>query len=119
MDRNLPLMIAQILYDKKAQSIIALDVHDMTVITDFMVIANGRNAIQVKTLADEVQDKLAQKGIEPLRVEGQQDGRWIVLDYNTVLVHLFHTEERDFYRLDKLWENSDNRIPLPFDDSED
>ena len=91
----------------------------MTVITDTMVIANGRNAIQVKTLADEVEDKLAQEGVEPLRVEGHQDGRWIVLDYGTVLVHLFHTEEREFYRLDKLWENSDNRIALPFENGDE
>ena len=112
---ELILKIAKILYDKKASNIVALDVSDLTVITDGMLIASGRSAIQVKTLAEEVEDQLSALGIEPTRKEGHQDGRWIVLDYGTVLVHLFHTEERDFYRLDKLWENENNRIPLPFE----
>lgn len=107
--------IAGILYDKKAQNIVALNVADMTVITDCMVIASGRSALQVKTLADEVEDRISEAGMEPLRKEGQQEGRWVVLDYGTVLVHIFHTEEREFYRLDKLWEAENNRIALPFD----
>lgn len=107
--------IAGILYDKKAQNIVALNVADMTVITDCMVIASGRSALQVKTLADEVEDRISEAGMEPLRKEGQQEGRWVVLDYGAVLVHIFHTEEREFYRLDKLWEAENNRIALPFD----
>ena len=107
--------IAATLYEKKAQDIVALDVSGMTVITDAMVIASGRSALQVKTLADEVEDRLGAAGIYPLRKEGQQEGRWVVLDYGTVLVHIFHTEEREFYRLDKLWEHDGNRMPLPFD----
>lgn len=107
--------IATTLYEKKAQNIVALDVSELTVITDCMLIASGRSAIQVKTLADEVEERLSEIGIDPIRKEGQQEGRWVVLDYGTVLVHIFHTEERDFYRLDKLWEGENNRIPLPFD----
>lgn len=111
--------IVTILYGKKAQQIVALDVSALTVITDCMVIATGRSTLQVKTLADEVEDRLAEVGIEPLRKEGHQDGRWVVLDYGAVLVHLFHTEEREFYRLDKLWEHDNNRIPLPFEEEQD
>lgn len=111
--------IATLLYDKKAQNIVALDVSSLTVITDCMLIASGRSAVQVKTLADEVEDRLSEIGIEPNRKEGHQDGRWIVLDYGSVLVHIFHTQERDFYRLDKLWEQDQNRIPLPFDGEEE
>ena len=107
--------IAGILYEKKAQNIVALDVSGMTVITDCMLIASGRSALQVKALADEVEDRLSEVGIEPARKEGQQEGRWIVLDYGSVLVHIFHAEEREFYRLDKLWEADQNRIALPFD----
>ena len=114
--RELAQQIATILYDKKAQNIVALDVSDMTVITDAMVIASGRNALQVKALADEVEDRMSAAGREPARKEGQQEGRWIVLDYGVVLVHVFHTEEREFYHLDKLWEKDGNRIPLPFDE---
>lgn len=107
--------IATLLYDKKAKDIVALDVQKLTVITDYMLIASGRSTLQVKTLADEVEDRLSEIGIEPLRKEGHQEGRWIVLDYGTVLLHLFHTEDRDFYRLDKLWEDGQNHVLLPFD----
>ena len=111
--------IATILYEKKAQHIVALDVSELTVITECMLIANGRSALQVKTLADEVEDRLTAEGINPARKEGQQEGRWIVLDYGSVLVHLFRTEEREFYRLDKLWEQDNNIIPLPFEDTDE
>ncbi|MCI5956321.1 MAG: ribosome silencing factor [Clostridiales bacterium] len=110
--------IANALYQKKAQNIVALDVSEMTVITDAMVIASGRSAIQVKTLADEVEERMSEAGVEPRRKEGQQDGRWIVLDYGDVLVHVFHMEEREFYRLDQLWDNGANRITLPFENQE-
>ena len=112
--------IATILYEKKADHIIALDVSDMTVITDCMLIATGRNSIQVRTLAEEVEDQLAAMGVQPTRKEGHQEARWIVLDYGEILVHIFHAEQRDFYRLDKLWDNGTNRIALPFEqDSEE
>lgn len=111
--------IAGILYEKKAQNIVALNVTGMTVITDYMVIASGRNALQVKALADDLEDKLAEAGLEPSRKEGQQEGRWVVLDYQTALVHIFHNEEREFYRLEKLWEGENNRVALPFDSSDE
>ena len=111
--------IADALYQKKAHNIVALDVSEMTVITDAMVIASGRSALQVKTLADEVEERMSEAGVEPRRKEGQQDGRWVVLDYGDVLVHVFHMEEREFYRLDQLWDNGANRIALPFESQED
>lgn len=117
--KEIVLKAATALYDKKAQDIVALDVSGLTVITDAMVIASGRNVLQVKALADEVEDQLSQAGVEPLRKDGQQDARWIVLDYGTVLVHVFHIQEREFYHLDKLWEHENNRIPLPFDDADE
>ena len=110
--------IAKVLYDKKAQDIVALDVTGLTVITDCMLIASGRSSIQVKTLADEVEERMTEMGFEPIRKEGQQDGRWVVIDYGTVLVHIFHPQEREFYRLDKLWESDQNRIVLPFMEEE-
>lgn len=111
--------ITRTLYEKKALDIVALDVAPLTVITDTMVIASGRSTIQVRTLADEVEERLSEMGEEPLRKEGQQDGRWVVLDYGSVLVHIFHTQEREFYRLDKLWESDQNRIALPFIEEEE
>ena len=116
MNHELALKIANILYEKKAQNIVALNVKELTVITDCMLIATGRSTIQVRTLAEEVEERMTEMGYEPLRKEGYQEGRWIVIDYGEVLVHLFHMEERDFYRLDKLWEMDSNRIALPFDE---
>ena len=110
--------IVTFLHEKGAQQIAALDVADMTVITDCMIIANGRNTQQVKTLAEQTEDRLAEYGVFPLRKEGNREGRWVVLDYGSVLVHLFHTEEREFYRLDKLWDNGANFFPLPFEQEE-
>ena len=118
-ERENLLKAAEALEQKKAQDIVALDVSALTVITDTMLIASGRNVLQVKTLADEVEDKMAEAGVPLLRRDGQRDSRWIVLDYGTLLVHLFHTQEREFYRLEKLWEHDGNRIPLPFDENEE
>ncbi len=116
MNHQLVKEMAQILYDKKAQDIVALDVTGLTVITDCMLIASGRNTLQVRTLAEDLQERMAEKGLDPIRREGQQDGHWVVLDYGEVLVHIFHTEDREFYRLDKLWENENNRVALPFEE---
>ena len=106
--------IARILYDKKALDITVLRVGHMTVITDYMVIASGRSSLQVKALADDVDDALALEGVTLRAREGQGEGRWIVLDYGTVLVHIFHPEDRQFYHLERLWEDGENRVLLPF-----
>ena len=97
--------IANILYDKKAQNIVALNVKDLTVITDCMLIATGRSTIQVRTLADEVEERLTEMGFEPIRKEGHQEGRWIVIDYGDVIVHIFNEETRGFYDLERLWKD--------------
>ena len=106
--------IARILYDKKALDITVLNVSHLTVITDYMVIATGRSSLQVKALADDVDDALAMEGVTLRAREGQGEGRWIVLDYGTVLVHIFHPEDRQFYHLERLWEDGQNRVALPF-----
>lgn len=116
---SLALRIARILYDKKAQDITVLNVAHLTVITDYMVIASGRSALQVKALADDVDDALAMEGVILRAREGQGEGRWIVLDYGTVLVHIFHPEDRRFYHLERLWEDGQNRVLLPFVEEED
>ena len=107
--------IAKVLDDKKAIDIRALRVGHLTVITDYMLIASGRNILQTKALAEDVEDKMAELGV-PLRSrEGQQEGRWIVLDYGTVLVHIFHPEAREHYHLEKLWSDGENEVDLGLD----
>ena len=114
-EMNLAEKIAKILYDKKALDITVLHVGHMTVITDYMVIASGRSSLQVKALADEVDDAMAMEGVQLRSKEGNAEGRWIVLDYGTVLVHIFHPEDREFYHLERLWDDGQNRVELPFD----
>ena len=95
--------MAKILWDRKASDILVLDVRGLTVLCDYMVIASGRNANQVKALADDVDELMAEEGAVLRRSEGTQEGRWVVLDYATILVHIFHQEERAYYNLERLW----------------
>ena len=119
-ERALALRAAEILYNKKALDVVALDVSHMTVITEYMVICTGRTAQQVHALCEDVEDGLAEEGILPKKKEGQNEGRWAILDYGHVLVHVFHPEERQYYRLERLWDEGTNRLDLPFiqDDEE-
>lgn len=101
--------IANILDSKKAQDIVIIKVGDMTIISDYFVVASAPSVTHVQTLSEEVQRKLFEEDNErPARVEGEREGRWIVLDYGDVLVHLFHNEERAFYQLERLWKVEDN-----------
>ena len=104
-------LICKILSDKKASNIVYLDVEKKTSLCDYFIIAGGRSKTQVKTLAENLEEIL-KKNYEliPRRVEGAQGGRWAVLDYNDVIVHLFGDEERDFYHLERLWEDGANLI---------
>ena len=101
--------IAKILDDKGATDIQILEVGHMTSITDFFVVASGRNVQFVHTLADDLEDKLAEEDILPRRKEGKNGARWIVLDYAHVIVHLFHPEERQFYNIERLWQDGTNQ----------
>lgn len=114
--REIALNAAQILHDKGAQNITVLDVSKLTVITEFMVIASGRNALQARALAEHLEEGLQTTGISPIHKDGHPGSRWLVLDYGAVFIHIFLPQERDFYHLDKLWEQENNRIPLPFDE---
>jgi ribosome-associated protein len=81
-----------------------LKIEDLTIVTDYIVIATGTSTTQVKALADEVEYQLeTQHGMSPSRVEGYESKNWILMDYDTVIVHVFHPEARNYYNLDKLW----------------
>ena len=90
--------------DKKATDVLVLDVGDVLSITGWFVIASGSNPRLVRTIAEEVEARLkAEFGFEPLRVEGLDGLRWVLLDYGDFVVHVFHEEERDYYQLERLW----------------
>ena len=104
--KNLTDLAVKALEDLKAQDIEVLDVSDMTVITDTMVIASGTSNRHVRSLADNVVMKAKESGRQPLGVEGEQQGDWILVDLNDVLVHVMLRKARDFYNLEKLWKIS-------------
>ena len=105
--------IAGILDNKGATDIQILEVGHMTSITDYFVVASGRNVQFVHTLADDLEDKLAEENILPRRKEGKNGSRWIVLDYAEVIVHIFHPEERAHYNIERLWQDGTNQEPYP------
>jgi ribosome-associated protein len=110
--RELGLAAASAAADKLATDIILIDVSERLVITDVFVIATGSNERQVEAIVDSVEERLGQLGAKPLRREGRRDGRWVLLDYADVVVHVQHAEERVFYGLERLWRDCPT-IPFP------
>jgi ribosome-associated protein len=96
---------AQAAADKLAADIVLIDVSERLVITDVFVIATGGNERQVEAIVDAVEEKSQRVGHKPIRREGQRDGRWVLLDYGDVVVHVQHAEERVFYALERLWKD--------------
>ena len=88
---------------KLAQDVVVIDVSDQLVITDCFVIASASNERQVNAIVDEVEEKMRLAGYKPARREGTREGRWVLLDYVDIVVHVQHQDEREFYALDRLW----------------
>ena len=109
--RELVRQIAASLDKHKAQDLKIIGVRDLTVIADYFVIAAGTSSTQVKALADYVEYELGQQGIKPRRVEGYSSSSWILIDYGSVIVHVFYEETRAFYDLDRLWKDGE-QLPL-------
>ena len=109
---ELALTAAQAAADKKAQDIVVLDVSEQLVITDLFVIASAPNERQVQAIVEEVEEKMRLAGAKPTRREGAREGRWVLLDFVDVVVHVQHSEERGFYGLDRLWKDCP-RIAFP------
>lgn len=95
--------VARLLDEKKAENINVIKIDDISSIADYFVIANGRGSTHVRSLADELEEKLKQQGIAPARIEGYRSDNWVLMDYESVVVHVFTGEGRDFYDLDRLW----------------
>ncbi len=95
--------IAKVLDEKKAMNIVAIKTEEVTVVSDFFVIASGTSNTHTKSLADDVEYEIKNRlGVDPEHIEGRATG-WILLDYGTVIVHLFQNETRDYYNLERLW----------------
>lgn len=98
--------IIKTLDEKKAVDIKAIEIKELTIVADCFIIASGTSSTHVKSLAGEVEDALSKQGVEPLHIEGRATG-WTVLDYNSVIVHIFQRESRDYYNLERLWVDAD------------
>ena len=99
--------IVNILYTKKAHNLKMLHVTDQTVIADYFIIATGNSNTQIKALANELDYKTGLANLTPKSIEGLSEASWIVLDYASVIVHIFNRESREFYNLEKLWNDSE------------
>ena len=90
---------------KQAEDLVALDVSGPLPLTDIFLLATGRNERNVVSIASEIEDKLIEHGVKPLRREGRAEGRWILLDFGDLVVHVFHEEDRMYYSLERLWKD--------------
>jgi len=91
--------------DKRARDITALDISDQLALTDIFVLASAPNDRQVRAIVDEVEDRLRDLGAKPVRREGEKDGRWVLIDFVDIVVHVQHSDEREFYGLERLWKD--------------
>ncbi len=89
--------------DKLATDVLAIDVSDQLVITDVFLLAAAPNDRQVRAIVDGIEERLLKGGVKPVRREGEREGRWVLLDFGDVVVHVQHAEEREYYALERLW----------------
>ncbi len=104
--KDLPSEVARavdLLYDRKANEVVLMDLRTVSTATDFFLIASGTSDTHVASIADHVVEELKKEGNRPLNVEGERGGRWILIDYFSFVVHVFHPAARDFYQLERLW----------------
>ena len=127
MMENLPMLerddaeaVAHAIFDvldaRKARDIKVLKVQDQTVITDYFVICTGNSSTQVKSLGGEVEYRLGLRGVDPTHFEGRDNNSWVILDYDSVIVHIFSRESRDFDKLEKLYGDAEEIKFIGLDD---
>ena len=104
---NQPKELVKLAYnalsDKKGGDIKVIDIHEVSVLADYFLIADGSNINQVQAMADSVSETLGRAGVEPKQMEGYQTANWILLDYRDVVIHIFDEENRLFYDLERIW----------------
>jgi ribosome-associated protein len=109
--RDLARIAAIAADSKQAEDLVALDVSGPLPLTDIFLLASGRNERNVLAVASEVEDKLNEAGVKTLRREGRAEGRWVLLDFGDLVVHVFHEEDRMYYSLERLWKDCPT-VPL-------
>ena len=102
-EKQMAQLVCRALDEKKGRDIKVIDIHDVSVIADYFVIASGSNQNQVQAMVDNVEEQLGRAGFEPKQVEGMRNSSWILMDYGDVIVHVFDEENRLFYDLEIIW----------------
>ena len=102
-DEDLVRLLAEGCADEKAYDIVIMDVSQMTSLTEYFIIASGRNTKHVQSICDYVHELLSEQNIAPMRQEGYQEGAWVIMDYNAVILHVFNDDRRNHYDLERLW----------------
>jgi ribosome-associated protein len=106
------IQCARLAEEKKAAGIRALDVRESATFTDYFLLCSGTSDRQVSAVAGHIEESLRKEGVRPLGMEGMREGRWVLLDYDDFVVHVFLDSVRDFYQFDRLW-GSAQEIPIP------
>lgn len=110
--KELVQLVTQAVEDKKALNPLILDITKVSLVADYFVICSGRTDVQVRAIAREVEDRLAEEGVHPRKVEGKSEGTWILLDYSDFVVHVFRQQEREYYHLERLWADAEQVIEM-------
>lgn len=110
--KDYALLAAEAASDKKAEDIVVIDVAELLVVTDYFVICTAGNDRLVRTIGDEVEFRLKAAGLPAIGIEGREEGKWLLLDFADVVVHVFQPAERGFYRLERLWGEAES-LKLP------
>jgi ribosome-associated protein len=106
---HLLVRAAELALERKAENVLSLDLRGISTAADFFLIATGNSDVQVRAIADNIVDELRKEGVKAGHMEGMSAGRWVLLDYFDVVVHVFHPSARDFYQLEELWGDAPRR----------
>lgn len=109
-EKEMKQLIAEAASDKKASDILFIDMKNVSLVADYFIICSGNSVPQVKAIADNIEEKLHEAGHEMIHREGYREGRWVLLDYGTCVAHVFLTEEREFYHLERLWGDAPQEV---------
>lgn len=104
--RQAAFIAANAAEDKKSLGTLVLDVGQVTVLADYFVIAGGETLTQVRAIVDNIDEALSTVGLRPRTIEGKKEGRWVLMDYESIIVHVLHERERNFYKLEQFWNHA-------------
>lgn len=107
--KRLAFEIGKIAEEKKAQEIVLLDIRGLSIMCDYFLICSGESSVHMQAIAKEMEEKIGKKGVDLLNSGNYLDNRWILLDFGDVIVHIFSSEARKYYQLERLWADAEKK----------